>query len=192
VTAIEGGLRSRFIRDSLEQLVVGGLAALGWFGPGRDHSPIAVVDAPNDWDEPVEINSLAFADGGEDDIEMELGSTATEDRWVYYIDFYAEDESVGLHLSGDVRDILRGKLSSIGRTNPSLPVYDYRNATPPVIFHCYLENVLVDRAKGFNQPWLRYWFSVRVDVVDENFEDVGGAVVPGPGLFPGLDAFPGG
>lgn len=171
MTTIEGGLRSRFIRDSLEQLVVGGLTQLGWFGPGRDHSPIAIVEAPNDWDDPVEINSLTFADGGENDTELELGSLATEDTWTYYIDFYAEDESLGLHLSGDVRDILRGKLPSIGRTNPALPVYDYRQATPPIVFYCYLENVLVDRAKGFSQPWMRYWFSVRVDVVDENFED---------------------
>jgi hypothetical protein len=170
VIVIEGGLRARLIRDSLEQLIVSGLTARGWFSPGRDHSPIAVVESPTDWDEAVQVNSIAFVDGGRIDDPMELGSTATEDRWTYYIDFYGEDESIGMDVSGDVCDILRGKLPSIGRTDSSLPVYDFRDATPTVAFLCQLENVLLDRGRGFNQPWLRYWFSVRVEIIDENFE----------------------
>lgn len=169
MTFIDGGLRARLIRDSLEALVRSGLEARGWFDAGRRHAPIVLIPEPNDWDEPIEPNSLAITGGDSADDPFELGSTATEDRWTFYIDFYAEDESVGTDVSGDVRDLLRGQLPSIGRTNSTLPVLDFRQATPSQVFSCDIDDVVLDRGRGFNQPWLRWWFTVRVDIVDEYY-----------------------
>lgn len=169
MTSVEGGLRARLIRDSLEELVRSGLTARGWFDPGRRHSPIVFVPEPNDWDEPIEANSLAISGGDSIDDPLELGSTASEDRWTFYVDFYAEDESVGTDVSGDIRDLLRGQLPSIGRTNPVLPVLDFREATPTELFTCDIESVVLDRGRGFSQPWLRWWYTVRLDLVDEYY-----------------------
>lgn len=127
------------------------------------------IEEPGNWDEPIEINSIVVTGGDAVDDPLELGSMATEDRVTYYVDFYGEDESIGLDVSGDIRDILRGKIPSIGRTQSTIPVYDYRDATPGIAFYCDLENVLVDRGRGFTQPWMRYWFSVRVELIDENY-----------------------
>lgn len=164
---VEGGLRARLIRDSVEELVRSGLAARGWFDVDRRHAPLRIVSEPNDWDEPIEANSISISGGDSTDDPLEMGSNATEDQWTYYVDFYAEDESIGLDVSGEVRDILRGKLPSIGRTGSFLPVYDFRDATPAVAFVCQIENVMVDRGRGFNQPWLRFWYTVRFDLLDE-------------------------
>ena len=64
-----------------------------------------------------------------------------------------------------------------------MPVYDFRDATPPVLFVCDLENIFVDRGRGFSQPWLRYWFSVRVEIVDENYGEVPALLGFGEGEF---------
>lgn len=167
MTFIEGGLRSRLIRDSLEQLVITTLTDRGWLDTGRRHSPIRIIPEPQDWNEPIEINSMAISGGDSIDDPMELGSNLTEDTWTYYVDFYGEDESIAIDVMGDLRDSFRGKLPSIGRTDPTLPVYDFREDPPVVAFYCDLENVVFDRGRGTDQPWLRYWFALRVDVVDE-------------------------
>lgn len=166
-----GGLRARLIRDSLEELVRSGLTARGWFAAGRYHSPIQVVSEPNDWDEPITVNSIAISGGDLVDDDIELGSSACEDRWTYYVDFYGENESIGLDVATEIRDILRGKLPSIGRSAPVMSVLDFRQATPTALFSCDLENIFVDRGRGFSQPWLRYWFSVRVEIVDQHYGD---------------------
>jgi hypothetical protein len=166
---MSGGLRARLIRDSLEELVRSSLDALGWFDAGRQHAPIRIIEEPNDWDEPIEFNSISVSGGDLVDAELELGSTATEDTWTYYCDCYMEDESVAIAISGDIREALRGKLPDIGRTGPVMDVYDFRDDPPDVIFTCELQNIIVDRGRGFSQPWLRYWFTVRVEIVDENF-----------------------
>lgn len=168
MTTIDGGLRSRLIRDSLEELVRSTLQLRGWLDANRRHTPITLIPEPQNWNEPIQLNSIAISGGDSLDDPLELGSLASEDTWTYYIDFYGENESISIDVAGDLRDSLRGKLPAIGRTNPVLPVYDFRDATPGVAFTCDLENVVFDRGRGTDQPWLRYWFALRVDVVDQN------------------------
>jgi hypothetical protein len=171
MTAIEGGLRARLIRDSFEELVRETLQARGWFDSGRAHLPINLLSAPAAWDQPIEYNSLAVVVEDVTDEEGELGSNLMIDSWTAYADFFAENEQVGIHLIHDIRDSLRGKIPSIGRTGAIMPVYDFTLATPVVAFYCNIENVITDRAVGFPQPWMQFMYSARAILVDEN--DVG-------------------
>lgn len=163
---ITGGLRARLIRDSFEAMVEAALRARGWFDAGRRHEPVTIMSAPADWNEPVTVNAIAISASDVNDESAEMGSNYTQDTWTYYVDIYAESESLGMDVAHDVRDILRGKLPSVGRGLQSFDVYDYTLATPVVIFQCEIENVIVDRARGTLQPWERFWFPVRCEVVD--------------------------
>jgi hypothetical protein len=71
-----------------------------------------------------------------------------------------------LQLSGDIRDLLRGKFPSHGYSQPSLNVYDYTQASPPWLFFCDIENVTRMRAQNFSHHWQRYLYSVKLEVVD--------------------------
>lgn len=171
-----GGLRARLIRDSFEYLLRSSLGDRGWFDANRRHEPVTIVSAPADWDEPMAMNTIAVNASNVDDIPGEMGSNYTEDTWTYYVDFYAENEVLGMDVANDIRDILRGKLPSIGREATSFDVYDFSDATPPVIFQCELENVIVDRARGAVQPWEKFWFAIRCDVIDaygDEFDPIG-------------------
>lgn len=168
MTSIEGGLRVRLIRDSLEELVRSTLDQRGWFDAGRQHSPIRFISEPNDWNEPIEVNSVAIAGGDITSTEWEMGSQMTEDRWTFYVDFYGENEAIGTDVSGDISASLRGKLPSIGRNDSVLDVLDFRDPDTPVLFHCLIETVVTDRARDYPKPWLRWWYSVRCEIVDEN------------------------
>lgn len=168
---IVGGLRARLIKDSFFYMLEGRLTALGWFDSGRQHLPVNMLAMPRNWDQPIEFNTLAVSAEDVNDTESEMGSNLAEDRWTVYVDFFAEDDSVGADLANDVRDILRGKMPSIGASRAVLDVYDYRQATPPVIAYVDIENVLLDRARNFPRPWQQHWYAIRCDLVDEYYDD---------------------
>jgi hypothetical protein len=172
VSTVIGGRRVRFIRDSARFMVRDALEERGWLATGRRHLPIQIIPAPNDWDEPLALNTLAVSMGDVDDSELELGSNLTEDRHGLYLDFFAESETLGLEVAHDLRDILRGKVQAIGRTRPIIEVFDWSLATPAQLFVCQIQNVAVDRAQGFSDAWRKNWFSVSCDVVDEYGDDL--------------------
>jgi hypothetical protein len=61
----------------------------------------------------------------------------------------------------DVRDILEGRMPSIGRVAPIIPIYDYRTTpTPPLISTAHIDFVSVDRGVQYVKPWQRNWWSV--------------------------------
>lgn len=162
-----GGLRARLIHDSLYRMVEQSLGDLGWFASGRGHKPIDMTPEPQPGDKEIPLNTLVLAD--EDALmadDLELGSNLAEHAWIFYWDFYAESKPLGIHLIRDIRDILSGRMASIGRTQPRLDVYDWTQATPTVVFHCELEEISVDRARDFPMPWQRHWYTCRVVVVD--------------------------
>lgn len=161
-----GGLRARLIADSLYTMVRDALEDLGWFAAGRQHQAINMRPESVPENEQIPLNTLAVSQLDVSDLEAELGSNLTEDRWTFYVDFFAENDVVGKHLIHDVRDILRGKYPSIGRSAPILRVYDYTQATPPVLFTVEIENVVVDQAHDFPQSWRRYWYMARCELVD--------------------------
>lgn len=172
---IVGGLRSRLIRDSIYEMLRAALADLGWFDEVASRSQISFLADASPPDVEVPFNTLALAGEGETGEDIELGSQLQETRWEMWVDFYGENTSLSLHLIRDVKDILQGRMPSIGRTGPVVNVYDYTLATPVVIFNVDIEDVRTDRAKGFPQPWLRAWHSCGFTVVDtydnENVDD---------------------
>lgn len=166
MTIYVGGLRARLIRESTYQAVYDALETIGWFDSGRRHSPISFLPTGVDDSENVALNTAALADWDITEEEDEMGSLMSEHRQVYYVDFYAEDDAVGMDFSTDVKDILAGRMPSIGRGAPRIEVYDYTQATPPVIFTVGVENVAIDRPSVFERPWQRYFRTVRFELVD--------------------------
>lgn len=170
---IYGGLRQRLIRDSLYNMLHDSLDALGWFDAGRAHKPINMIAKPIDDDgkpigegTPIPLNTLSVVPADLGDQDWELGSMLAEHTWMFYVDFYAENDAWGLQMIGDVRDILKGRHPDANRLRPHLPVYDYREATPTVQFYCEIDEVVLDRAQDFPKPWQKHWYACRFVVVD--------------------------
>lgn len=167
VDPIVGGLRTRLIRDSYRNLIVNCLTELGWFDTDRRHKPIHVVDRPAKWDTPIATNGLVVSLESRRGEDAELGSIATIDTWTSYVDFYAESDDVGLALTGDVREILRGRFPALERTDPSFAIMDYTQATPVAVGTIQITNVMDDRARNFPNPWQAHWFVITANLEDE-------------------------
>lgn len=169
MTDYVGGLRYRLIQESLYRMIYGALDELNWFDgqPGREN--VRMVPEPLPLQVEIPLNTIALVDLDLVDDEDELGSDLSEVRWTFYVDFYAANKSVGIHLINDVRDILKGKMSSIGRTAPNLEVYDFSLATPVPVFFCEIEDVVVDKSDQAPQPWLKNWYTCRFELVDSYY-----------------------
>lgn len=165
--AYVGGLRARLVKQSLYEMINTALDDLGWFDSGRQHSPINFVDEEVANNLEVPMNTLSLADGDNVSEGIEMGSTLSEHRWAFYVDFFGENDAVSIHMSHDIKDILEGRMPTIGRTGPIYTVYDYTQATPPALFTCEISGVSLDRARNFPKPWQKYWRSVAFLVSDE-------------------------
>lgn len=161
-----GGLRVRLIQDNVFDMLETALGDLGWFDAGRDHEDVTLVDEEPDWDSPITPNKISVIIESINDSEAEMGSNLTEERHNVFIDVYAEDDATGIHLSNDIREILRGKMPSIDRGWPSIDVYDKTLATPVVIFTVDVEDARWDRGRSFSEAWLKHWFVVSCTLVD--------------------------
>jgi hypothetical protein len=166
MTEYVGGLRERLIADSVYHLVRDCLTDLGWFDTGRPHKALSMRTTAVANDEEVDLNTLVVNETDTTDNEAEMGSNLGEVRTTFYIDFYAEKESLGKHVIHDIRDILKGRMPAIDRTNSNLPVYDWYMATPALIFGCDLDDVVVSQARDFPKPYQKHWWACRFDVVD--------------------------
>ena len=164
---VNGGLRSRLILDSLYHLIDDSLNALGWYDSGRQHLPVSVTAEPINNNEEVPLNTIGVELDSSSDTDLEVGSNATIDDWLCYVDVYAENPAIGLELSNDIRDILRRQHPSINRDRAVLDVYDYRLATPTVLFTAFITNVRVDRARDWIQLWKQNWVSLSFTLSDE-------------------------
>jgi len=167
-----GGLRLRLIKESYFNMVKDALEDLGWFEEGRNHLPISVV--PEQVDNSVEIkaNIVGISTEDLDEEEAEIGSNLTKNSWEVYADILAEDEAIGIHLSGDIRDILSGKFASIGRTRPNLEVKDLTPNNDETIFTCSLENIQLNRVRDWDTgSYNKYWWVVACIVVDHYYDD---------------------
>lgn len=180
MTIIVGGLRSRLIFDSTYKVINDGLTALGWFAGGRHHAPVTFVPDEQDVETEVPLNTLALSDENVSSAEIELGSMLSDNTRTFYLDFFAEEDALGKHLIGDCRDLLQGRMPSIGRTGPAIAIYDFRQATPPVVFYVQVEGVRIDRAHNFPHPWAKHWYSIQFDLVDSYSDenDAGGVAQP--------------
>lgn len=164
---IVGGLRARLIYDSFWHMLDDALSALGWYAMGTQHDPVALAPEPVDFNKDIPLNTVALAELTSRSEGAEMGSNLEDDTTTFYVDFFAEDDAMGKHLIGDVRDILRGKIHAIGRSAPMLVVRDWRQPDPkPVLFTCEFQDVVPDRAHNWPHPWQQHWFTCRVDLVD--------------------------
>jgi hypothetical protein len=169
MATIVGGLRVRLVFDSLKNDIETALTALGWFDSGRSHEDLIFLTGPVDGqnaEEPIRFNTLVLNAEDLTDFPLEMGSHYAEHRRVYYLTLYAESKSVGDHLAADLRDYLQGRMPSIG-VGETFQVYDYTQATPPVISVAEIEGVLMDGPpQTISYPWQRFMYDIAFDVLD--------------------------
>lgn len=168
MSEIVGGLRARLIRDSVLAHIRNGLEDLGWMEPGRRHRPIEVIYRPKSWDEVITPNLVALsADEESQPASAEMGSGLRVNSVNYELHLYTESESLGLDLSGDMEDWLRGRVGSSSR--PIVPLQDLRQATPPVFGYARINTDAMEiyrEATRYDKPWLVNWFILGFTVVD--------------------------
>ena len=162
-----GGLRIRLINDNLISFVRDGLTDLGWFETDRHHKPVSVINEGLNWEEEAEPNIVAVTAEHVQEFEAEMGSNLADHTWQFYVDVYGESESVALHLATDIRDMLSGRMSSIGYTKPSLNVYDRTQATPPLIFTCDIEDIEMDKSRFEAKPFRYSWWVIAFTISDQ-------------------------
>lgn len=163
-----GGLRDRLIYASFIDMIEASLRSLGWFSSSNMliTAPVDILAEaapPNIEVLPNKISVVAeetFSTGAE------LGSDLEFVRWDYFVEIFAENEGVGKHLSGDIRDILKGKIPSIGRNEPELVVLDIELATPVELFVCSIEDVESQRTRSWDSTIRQNWWTVACTIED--------------------------
>lgn len=165
-TSLVGGKRARAVIDSVYYEVERILTDLGWFDSGRAHLPIDLIDEDPIDRETVAFNTLAVVPSNTTDEDVEMGSNLSDHRRTFYLDFFAENQAIGEHLINDLGDALQGRMASIQRGSPYIPLYDYSQATPPLIRNMEVEDVVVSRAPTYSQAWQKYWYSIQFLIID--------------------------
>jgi hypothetical protein len=166
VSTITGGIRLRLLRDSALHAVTDGLAEQGWFQPNRRHRPVTVTSGALDWDEPVQSNLVTVSIDAVSTEQVEVGSTLTNDTIRLVTDLFVENDTVGVELANDIRDIYRGRIGTV-MARAALPIWDYRLATPVTIAYATFDQVRIVRSVATAQQlWQRFWFTVIADVSD--------------------------
>ncbi|QBQ74870.1 hypothetical protein [Caudovirales GX15bay] len=152
MSSVVGGLLTRLVIDSLAAKVSDVLAGAGWFDPGRIHAPIGLIAEPVNWDVPVEPNTVVVSIRSVVTDEVELGSQLAMDRLLGFVDFYAQNDSLGIHLINDLRDGLRGRL--VPNDANTFPILDFRLATPTAIGYATVVDAEVVREyRSSPEPW---------------------------------------
>ena len=158
---LSGGTRYRMTLESVAQDIKAFMTAEGWFDPGREHAPIILIDEyPDDKDE-VAANTLAISMGDSFSQPMELGSQAEHFSVPIFADFFAENDGLGRHLTGDIYQHVQ--------TTKTFDVYDYDLATPTVEFAVSVREEVSEIRKPERavNAWQRHWFVCAFMVEDE-------------------------
>lgn len=173
MSQVVGGMRKRLIKDNFYWMVYNSLRQLGWFDGNLSSMPVTFVTEQLDARTEIKPNKIGLSAEETTSQEIEMGSNLEESSWDLYFDIFAEDESVGIHLTGDIYDILRGKIESIGRTGPSFKVYDLRSEDEFYLFTCDLINIEDSRVREWDAPFNKYWWVIAVTVVDTYYGEGG-------------------
>ncbi len=160
-----GGKLYRLIGDNFYNMIHDSLEDLGWFNPARKHLPVHLIPEPVEDNEAIQLNTIAISDEEITTSDVELGSVLAEHRLLFYIDIYAESKAIGRHLSGDIKDILEGRMNSIGRGSPTVTVMDLSLATPTELLVCQIESVAVERGRAYLKKHQQFWYSVMCELV---------------------------
>lgn len=166
-----GGLRLRLIKDSFYYMLKDSMDQLGWFDSKLANKPVTLIPAQLQTNVEIKPNVVGISSEGITEEELEMGSSLARNNWEIYIDILAEDEAVGIHLSGDIFDILRGKISAIGRTGPTLDVMDLPPNNDEVVFRCEIENIVINRARDWDTQHNKFWWVVGCEVIDTYYND---------------------
>jgi len=163
-----GGLRDRLIVESVRSLIEDCMDQLGWFDVDNALINRSLTVMADDLDKDTELhpNIICVTIEDTDYDYAELGSNLSEFRYGCAIDIYAEDAASGKHMCGDVRAILEGRFTSIGRNDTIIPIYDMTLATPTVIFNVDSERISSGRQRFYNKPFEKYWWTIVFDLVD--------------------------
>lgn len=155
-----GGLRDRMIFESIHKNLEGHLQAVGWFDVGRQHLPITIIDEFPDDNAEVAFNTLALSMGDAGGPDAELGSEAEDWETVVFVDFFAENDSLGRHMRGDVYEFFR--------SNKMQPVYDYSVAdwTPQFGFVEVQEDIDQRKPDRSVTKWQKHWYTVSFTIID--------------------------
>jgi hypothetical protein len=172
---IVGGLRRRIIKDNFYNMLYDSLSDLGWFNGSLTLSkfPVTLVAEQIDPQTEIKPNKIGISTEDLRSWNIEMGSNLEEYKWSIYIDIFAEDESTGIHLSGDIYDVISGKMESIGRTGPTLDVYDYMTDGEPYLFTCQLENIQMERVREWDKQFNKYWWVIGFELSDTYFGEGG-------------------
>lgn len=156
----DGGLRDRLIHESLYKNIEAFLTSIGWFGAGREHQPIIMVDEFPDTDGEVALNTLAVSMGDGGGILHEMGSQLEDHEIVFFVDFFAENDSLGRHLRGDIDDYLK--------SNPIQAVYDYTQGGDPQFTTVEVDEDSIDKRKPDRavHKWQKHWYVLSFSAVD--------------------------
>lgn len=163
---VTGGLRKRLIKDNLYFGMYNSLDSLGWFSNTLSEYPVELLTEQIDPLIEIKPNKVGISSEDITNTEMELGSNLSEDSWEIYFDIFGENEAVSIHLSGDIYDILRGKISGgLDRLN----VYDLTQVGQPFLFSCDIEEVEIARVREWERPYNKYWWVVGCLVRDSYY-----------------------
>lgn len=160
---VTGGLRKRLIKDNLYFAMYNSLEALGWFENTMSENPVTLITEQIDSSQEITPNKIGLSSEDITGEDIELGSNLTEDSWEIYFDIFAESESIGVHLSGDIYDILRGKSP---HSIDVLNVYDLTQTGQPLLFTCQIEDTEIGRVREWEKPYNKYWWVVGCMVKD--------------------------
>lgn len=163
-----GGRRARLIKDNVYNFVKNGLTELDWFDTPSEHLPLVMHPKISPWDVEVTPNTITVSTENAIDTEAEMGSSFAEHRWQYFVDIFAEDDSVGLHLATDVKDMLIGHMTVISEYGPDIAVYDLSisSATPVELFTVEVENISMDKGRFYESAAKKFWWQIAFDIVD--------------------------
>lgn len=164
---VSGGLRKRLIRDNLYYAISNSLDTLGWFDNTLSEQPVTLLAEQIDSSTEIKPNKIGLSTEDSLNRPIELGSNLEEDSWEIYFDIFAENEAVGIHLSGDIYDILRGKIA--GRTGSVLSVYDLTQTGEPYLFSCNIEDIEMARVREWERPFNKYWWVVGCLIKDQYY-----------------------
>lgn len=169
-----GGDFDRLIRYSVwyameDFLGRAGPGGLAWIGNSRDengtgnYQPVIVVEKPLEVDEEAAPNLIGFRLGTAQYANAELGSYEQMLTVQVYVDIFAENDTIGRMLRGDLISAFLGLRPDVGRSTPILDIIDPTQATPTTIVTAEIERVLGDQASGF-RDWRRFWFTVEFEL----------------------------
>jgi hypothetical protein len=165
-----GGLRARYLHDSLQAAIRDGLDQLGWFDPGRSHRPVVFLPEPVDWDSEIRQNTLVVTTRTRQTRPHEVGSNLSRDLVAVGVDVYGESEALASHLTNDIRDLLRGRLP-VGPQRGALPILDFMMATPVPIGSAVIADVRASRlAPQGSRAYTSFWFGIEAELFDTYYD----------------------